>query len=76
MMAMKMAGGCGMQIGIMLIALGLGYIVWYLSNREEKDLRIVGKTIGTIIVGLSMYFIVSALAMYVGLLRGGCPIGR
>jgi len=57
-----MMGGCSMQIGVLLIALGFGYIVWYLSNREEKDLRVVGKVIGTIIMALSLFFIIQVLA--------------
>lgn len=36
-----------------LIALGIGYIVLYLANREEKSLRTTGFLIGILIIGIS-----------------------
>lgn len=49
--------------GALLIALGLGYIVCYLANREEKALRQVGFLIGTFIIALSVIMIVNQLLL-------------
>lgn len=55
----------GMEIGkaLLLIALGIGYIVLYLANREEKGLRAAGIIAGVLIMGLSAIMILGKLAM-------------
>jgi ABC-type arginine transport system permease subunit len=47
----------GIAEAMLLIALGLGYIVCYLANREEKALRTIGYFIGTFIIVLSSLLI-------------------
>lgn len=44
---------------ILLVALGLGYIVCYLAQREEKTLKVLGYAIGTFMVALSILIILS-----------------
>lgn len=48
----------GIPEALLLMALGLGYIVCYLAQREEKALRTVGYFIGTFIIVLSALLIV------------------
>jgi len=70
-----MMGHCsGIKIGVLLIALGLGYIVWYLANREEKELRRAGQVIGTIIISVSLFLIIHTIAMFCLLFKGHCMI--
>lgn len=47
----------GLTEAVLLVALGLGYIVCYLANREEKTLRTVGYCIGTFMMVLSALLI-------------------
>jgi hypothetical protein len=49
----------GISEGILLISLALGYIVFYLSSREEKNTRLIGYFIGIFIMALSLIFIVN-----------------
>jgi len=60
-----MGGGLGIKVALMLIALGFGYIVCYLANREEKDLRRIGQVIGVIIISISLFLIVHELVMFI-----------
>lgn len=48
----------GISEALLLLALGLGYIVCYLANREEKVLRTIGYFIGTFIIVLSGLLII------------------
>ena len=43
---------------LFLIALGLSYIVLYFADREEKGLRLIGYFIGTLILGLTVAYMV------------------
>lgn len=47
----------GDRTAILLISLGLGYIVCYLSAKTTRGLRLVGLGIGTFIITLSMFFV-------------------
>lgn len=47
----------GIKVGIYMISLGLGYIVAYLSEREEKDLKTLGRIIGSVLIVLSGFLI-------------------
>ncbi|MCM8781560.1 MAG: hypothetical protein NC828_00665 [Candidatus Omnitrophica bacterium] len=46
---------------VLLLALGLGYIVYYLAHREERGLKIVGYIIGVSIITLSSILILMSL---------------
>jgi len=48
---------------ILLVVLGLGYIVCYLAEREEKTLRILGFGIGAFMIGFSLMIILSNAVM-------------
>lgn len=48
-----------------LMALGLGYIVCYLANREEKNLRKVGYVIGIFMIITSCLLILAKAAWMV-----------
>ena len=48
---------------LFLIALGLSYIVLYFANREEKGLRLIGYFIGTLILGLTVAYMVGDFFM-------------
>jgi len=47
----------GIKVGIYMVTLGLGYIVAYLSEREEKDLKTLGRIIGSVLIVLSGFLI-------------------
>ena len=53
--------GGGLTFGILLLALGVGYIVCYLANREEKALRSLGLIIGGIIIAVSAVMLLNNL---------------
>jgi len=53
----------GLAEGVLLIALGLGYIVCYLARREEKNMQITGYLIGAFIIVLSIIFILNSLLL-------------
>jgi hypothetical protein len=57
----------------LLVALGLGYIVIYLARREEKALKALGYTIGSVMIILSSIFIISSLVFGTQIYR---KIGR
>jgi len=44
---------------ILLVVLGLGYIVCYLAQREDKTLRVLGFGIGSFMIGFSLLVILS-----------------
>ena len=48
---------------LFLIALGLSYIVLYFADREEKGLRLIGYFIGTLILGLTVAYMVGDFLM-------------
>lgn len=51
------------EVGVLLIALGLGYVVCFLANREEKLLRLTGFSIGALIIGMSCLLILAKVAL-------------
>jgi len=56
----------GMSLGgtmeaLLLVALGIGYMVLYLANREEKNLKAVGYFIGIFIIAVSGIIILNSL---------------
>lgn len=51
----------GLSEGILMIALALGYIVCYLANREEKNLRMAGLLIGGFVIAFSAIALVGNL---------------
>ncbi len=53
--------GVGLKAAILLIALGIGYIVCYLAEREEKDLKTIGYAIGLFIIASSAFMIVKSM---------------
>jgi hypothetical protein len=64
----------GITDAILLVALGLGYIVCYLANREEKTLRSAGYLIGVFIIFVSAMFIINNIIFSVRLSkRFGMP---
>jgi len=62
---------------VLLVALGLGYIVCYLANREEKSLKSFGLAVGAFIITLSAIIIISnvLLTMRVASIMG-CNMGK
>lgn len=52
----------GMVEALLLISLALGYVVFYLANREEKALRNLGFFIGVFVMALSAVLIFNNLA--------------
>jgi len=53
--------GAGVKIAVSLIALGIGYVVCYLAEREEKDLKTIGYAIGLFIIATSAFLIVKSM---------------
>lgn len=49
----------GVTNAILLVALALGYVVYYLGRREEKELKTVGYVIGTFIICFAIFCLVS-----------------
>lgn len=54
----------GIKTAILLIALAFGYIVCYLANREEKDLKILGNVIGIFIIGMGIFLLLDTFVAY------------
>ena len=46
---------------ILLVSLGLGYVVCYFANQEEKQLKNVGIAIGTFIIVMSLVFLLGSV---------------
>ena len=42
----------------LLFALGLGYMVLYFANKEQKGIRLIGYLVGSFILGLSIAYLV------------------
>jgi len=56
---------------VLLLTLGLGYIVFYLANREEKGLKLLGIGIGAFMIVFSILLILgNAVLLNMG--SGGC----
>ncbi len=55
--------GAALKAGILLIALGVGYVVCYLAEREEKDLKKIGFAIGLFIIAASAFFIIKGILL-------------
>lgn len=53
--------GGGLTYGILLLALGVGYVVCYLAEREEKALRSLGLVIGSTIIVISALMLLNNL---------------
>jgi hypothetical protein len=51
-----MSGFVGIADTLLLIALGVGYAVLYLTKREEKGMRLLGYTIGTLIIASAISY--------------------
>ncbi len=49
-MGMGMMPISGMSNAILLLALGVGYIVFYLANKEGKTMKLLGNIIGAFII--------------------------
>lgn len=54
----------GLIIAIQLIALGIGFIVYYLAKREEKALKAIGYIIGISIIVLAGILVLDRLLMH------------
>lgn len=59
----------GISDAVLLLALGLGYIVCYLANREERGLRAIGYLIGVFMIILSALLILNNLLLSARLCR-------
>jgi hypothetical protein len=58
-----MFGFIGVSDVLLLIALGTGYMVFYLAKREDKGLRLIGFVIGTVIVASAIsYMLINIIA--------------
>lgn len=53
-----------MNMSFLLLALGMGYIVYYLAGREEKASRKFGNLIGAMIIAISGVLLLANL--YIG----------
>ena len=51
----------GIAEGVLLFALGFGYIICILSKKEDKELKQLGHVIGMCIIVLSSVFILLSL---------------
>ena len=66
-----------MKLGLLLIALGLGYKVYADASREKGNLKTLGQWVGAVIMATSL--LVSALMIYgyssacMGGEKKGCP---
>lgn len=68
-------GMCLKMNGVGLLAtLGLGYIVCYLANREEKFLRTLGYSIGTFMIVISCILLLAKAASFAQLGSKMCPM--
>lgn len=69
-----------MSIAVCLIALSLGYLVFYQASQSKESLKVLGQAIGSIVMVLSILSSVCCLAQAAGLKWsvadrvGGCPI--
>lgn len=69
-----------MKLGLLLIALGLGYKVYADASREKGNLKTLGQWVGAVIMATSL--IVSALMVYgyssacMGGGGAGCPFTK
>lgn len=54
----------GLIIAIELIALGIGFIVYYLAKREEKALKAIGYIIGITIIIIAGILVLDRLLMH------------
>lgn len=54
----------GLIMAIELIALGIGFIVYYLAKREEKALKAIGYIIGITIIILAGILVFDRLLMH------------
>ena len=55
---MMMMGGLPVVKDVaLLFALGLGYMVLYFANKEQKGLRLIGYFVGSFILGLSIAYL-------------------
>ncbi|TRZ93516.1 hypothetical protein D4R78_08435 [bacterium] len=60
---------------VLLLALGLGYIVFYLANREEKGLKLIGISIGAFMIVFSILLILGN-AIFMNMGYSGCAKRR
>lgn len=66
-----------MKLGLLLIALGVGYKVYADASKEKGSLRSLGQWVGLIIMATSL--VASALAVYgfsAHFAKTGCPFGK
>lgn len=67
----------GIKVGIYMIALGIGYIVAYLSEREEKELQFLGRFIGAVLIVMSGFLITYTILVHLNTYGGmNCPLMR
>lgn len=70
---MKMFMPTGMSSGLLLIALGIGYLVCAQASKEVKGLKTLGRIIGMVIIAISSVLIVSKLILFCGYSKM-CPL--
>jgi len=70
---MKMFMPTGMSLGLLLIALGIGYLVCAQASKEVKGLKTLGRIIGMAIIAISAVLIVSKVIWFCGYSKT-CPL--
>ncbi len=69
-----------MSVALCLIALSLGYLVFYQASHAKEGLKILGQTIGVIVMIISVLSSVCCLSQAAGAkwsgssMMAGCPI--
>ncbi len=69
-----------MSVALCLIALSLGYLVFYQASHAKEGLKILGQTIGVIVMIISVLSAACCLSQVAGYKSGfadrmaGCPI--
>lgn len=56
----------GIKAGLFMIALAVGYIVRSLAEKQEKELKVVGKMISLFIILSSGAFLLLAILRHIG----------
>lgn len=65
MMGMQLFGINMATEAVLLVALALGYVVFYFANQEEKRLKMLGHIIGGFVMALSIILIIASVTMNV-----------
>ena len=70
---MKMFMPEGMSLGLLLIALGVGYLVSTQAKKEAKGLKTLGYIIALVIIAISAVLIISKVIWFCGYSKM-CPL--